>query len=183
MDKLVEHNANIVDIEMGLPAFRKVKDGKELQVAPRMDIVTLEARDLHKAVVFWEAKLMSNPELRRRGDAEPRIVGQLRDYRQWVESGQQAIVGKAYKDNCLLLVRFHNMAKRTNDGIGELGDEIRSIASSASTPEVDPQPRIVVHDAKTSSSWAAHKAKLSKFHLQVVRTEAKNDMILRPNSG
>ena len=53
VDKVVACNANVIDLEMGLPA---VGDAK---TAPRLDLVALEEAADSWRIVFWEAKLMA----------------------------------------------------------------------------------------------------------------------------
>src|ERR1700730_3030754 len=55
------------------------------QIAPsearaRMDLVALEKVGDGWKIVFWEAKLVTNPGARCRGDAPPKVIRQLARY-------------------------------------------------------------------------------------------------------
>lgn len=107
VDDLIRANANVIDLEMGLPA---IDAPGAARVAPRMDLVIV--RNHHSdtdrlALNFWEAKLASNGELRARSDyleedgdyrAGPKVIAQLRKYQTWMEhDGHAAAVAAAYR--------------------------------------------------------------------------------------
>ncbi len=124
LDMIVARNPGVIDLEMGLPAF-----GPE-RVAPRMDIVALESVGEGLRVVFWEAKLVSDPRARCKDqDKAPEVVKQLKQYEDWLDYSVHAeLVASEYQKACHLLVQFHDLAKSINPQIGELG---RSIVMAA----------------------------------------------------
>jgi hypothetical protein len=88
VDLVIGRNPDVIDVEMGLPAYSDVRH------APRMDLVGIEPdRDRWK-VVFWEAKLARDGRARCRGDGLPKVVtDQLLNYALWLDHGEnQAIV-------------------------------------------------------------------------------------------
>ncbi len=100
VEQLVAANPNILDLEMGLPGDSRFKSCKPKhaaryeganppKVAPRMDIVAVVNDGPDLALVFWEAKLATNGELRAKlsGEAEgskPHVCYQLDDYEHWL---------------------------------------------------------------------------------------------------
>jgi hypothetical protein len=160
VDELITHNADVIDVEMGLPAFERSKDGKK--VAPRMDLIAIEPDERTQRIVFWEAKMMSNPELRRR-EGPAKVVSQLDDYRLWLTEDNQALVSAAYGETCRLLRQFHDMASAFDRSMPELGAGVRRLSESKSPPNVDPAPRLVISDLEASESWAPHAISLTAW--------------------
>jgi len=180
VDGVVAANEDIIDLEMGLPAYIRPDDGR--QVAPRMDVVALERTRAGPQIAFWEAKLMLNPELRRRGAEPPRVARQLQDYEDWMRNGQEARVALAYRDNCRLLVRLHVMARSVSHEIADLGQLIRHTAAS-DPPRLDPKPRLLISDPKAWSGWTEnHAAKLEGYTVQIARGEPPSSLILKQPS-
>jgi hypothetical protein len=175
VDCVLAHNANAIDLEMGLPA---VANG---DTAPRMDLVVLEPNGKNQRIVFWEAKVMGDGRLRKRDQGEPpEVIGQLEDYQKWMtRDGHGKAVAKAYKQNCQLLVAFHRCANQINPQIGKLGDGIMAVADSEHLPEVDPKPRLLIDDRGESKSWAPHEGKLGGTFIRYVRGETPQDYNLR----
>lgn len=152
VDDLVANNPNVIDLEMGLPAFINALGAK---TAPRMDLVALELRDGRPVIVFWEAKMMENGELRSRSD--PKIIRQLEDYRSWLNGpGRRQEVAAAYQASCRLQVTLHSLARQINPDIADLGALVRRVALSNSELGIDPAPRVVVSDLRKDRSWIEH---------------------------
>lgn len=166
VDAIVARNADIIDLEMGLPA--QLGDDN----APRMDLVGLEPAGENWCVVFWEAKVMGDSRLRRR-QGPPEVIEQLAAYETWMNrDGNTATVAKAYQNACRLLVEFHRFAKSVNPEISPLGRGIIEVAEkTAPAPEVDARPRLIIDDRRQSQSWAPHHAKLLKLHVQMVQCD------------
>ncbi len=125
VDAVVARNANTIDLEMALPAFQI--NPKE-RTAPRMDLVALEPAGGRWQIVFWEAKLVTDPRLRCKEKQAPgarstlsTTVGHLKN---------NVLVACAYKEACELLVAFHGLAKRVNPEIDELGPGIVAAAAA-----------------------------------------------------
>lgn len=176
VDAIVAANPNIIDLEMGLPAW------EQSSVASRIDFVTLERDDDRRNIVFWEAKLDSDSRIRTssefRPNEHPHILKQLHDYRKFlandsVEGGPQT-VSRAYREAARVLSKLREFA----NGLGEshvLGNEILAAASAEALPGVDPEPRLIVvkdrhANASSAKAWNAHAAKLQSagVRMQVV---------------
>ena len=76
-----------------------------------MDVVALERLGDGWQVVFWEAKMVSNPEARSTGI--PWVIAQQRqNYLDWLaKEGAKESVLIAYRHACSLLVKLHALAK------------------------------------------------------------------------
>lgn len=175
VDELVAANDTAIDMEMAFPGSLN-KDGKK--AAPRADLVLLEPCAGGHRIVFWEAKLSTNPEARAKGEAEPEVVGQLQKYRDWFSDARQAEVIAAYRNACKLFVQFHRLAKAS----APLAPAITAVAAGEGGLWVDPIVRLVIDDrgldkngkpASLSPSFLTngHEAKLrdAGTPLQVIR--------------
>jgi hypothetical protein len=104
VDQLVSENANVIDLEMGLPAWGRRK-------APlRMDLVTIEDQQ----IVFWEAKCAGDSRIRCRGaSAMPEVVRQLQEYRDFLVQDTHCVrIAEAYRSAAAVLVRLRAVADR-----------------------------------------------------------------------
>jgi hypothetical protein len=80
---IAAHNSDIIDVEMGLPA-NEVVEPDRTRTAARMDIVALEEDQSGIRIVFYEAKHMSNGELRS-SIGKPQVLTQLKKYETYVK--------------------------------------------------------------------------------------------------
>lgn len=161
VDKLVAANSNVIDLEMGIPAWGKRK------AASRIDLVTIEPGAKKQNIVFWEVKLVTDGRIRSHADVvrdeKPEVLRQLSAYREFLKAENHVeLVAKAYSTAAKLLVELRAMA----DSLGEvhpLGANILA-AASASELGVDCGPRLVVLNQKSAnqSAWAVHADKLKK---------------------
>lgn len=160
VDDLVGLNANVIDLEMGLPAW-----GEQL-TAPRMDLVAIEEQQ----VVFWEAKTITDGRIRCRADYEqelrPEVLRQLAKYRHFLAHERHVeLVEVAYRQAAAILVELRALADLCGDAF-DLGDEIVS-ASKAANLTVAASAALVVLDEPDDAgrawrSWkAGHEAKLA----------------------
>lgn len=163
VDKVVAANPNIIDLEMGLPAW------KEPKTAPRIDLVEIAATSNGCRVVFWEAKLTSDGRMRSSKEVvmgeSPEVLQQLADYREYLsaeERGQWII--DAYKNTAILLKQFQTMARFQN-----LGAAIEDVAGGE-VLELDREPRLIVQKCEKLADWDKHEGKLraTRVAMQVV---------------
>lgn len=155
VDLLVAANPNIIDLEMGLPAWDVDKEKR----APRIDLVAIE----DSKVVFWEAKLVRDGRLRTSGDlvlggenTKPAVLKQLNDYQEFLlADGHADLVRSAYQNAAKLMMTLRSMA----DKLGEvpLG---AGILAAASGLEVDCNPRLIIDNRTDSKLWKKHEEKL-----------------------
>ena len=141
---IVGRNSNVIDLEMALPG----------EVAPRIDMVALERSGSAINIVFYEAKLFSNPGLRAR-NFQPKVTEQLDGYENWLTSNdRRAEVVSAYRETCRLLITLREMQ-------GILVDELVVQASKADSDlRVDPKPRLIIFGPQTARDtlyWTPHE--------------------------
>jgi hypothetical protein len=180
IDQVVAHNPNVIDLEMGLPAYSKVREERR---APRMDLVVLESAGDSWKIVFWEAKLTRDSRVRCSGPAipelKPEVLKQLGDYKKWLwHDNNCELVAAEYQNACRLLVAFHVIAKRFNPVIEELGAGVRAVAiDGAPPPLVDDKPRLLIDDLQADASFKENghldKLRNTGLHVKVVRSQAQ----------
>lgn len=139
VDALIAANESAIDMEMAFPGAVNAEGNK---AAPRADLVLLEPCVGGHRIVFWEAKLSTNPEVRAKGHTEPKVLRQLQKYRDWFSDERQAEVIDAYRNACKLFVQFQNLSKRDTP----LGKVITAVAAGEGGLWVDPNVRLVVDD-------------------------------------
>lgn len=158
VDELVAANPNVIDLEMGLPAWKVPK------TAPRIDLVEIVPTSAGPSVVFWEAKLTSDGRMRSSKevvkDQNPEVLEQLADYREFLGSEERVqLVVRAYENTAILIKKLRVMADQFAGEVQPLGLVITEVANGRHL-QVDCTPRLVVlHDAKPEG-WAVHEAKL-----------------------
>jgi hypothetical protein len=156
VDEAVAENGSVIDLEMGLPAWTGGK------TARRMDLVLLERVEGRLWIVFWEAKTISDPRLVSRG--KPEVLTQLEYYQAYLaDKARKEAVKCAYRRNCGILIKLHDLAKEIRPEIEPLNCLIVD-AAQAKESELDvcPEPRLVIFDDKTHkpTSWPCHKSQL-----------------------
>lgn len=156
VDFVVGQNPDVIDLEMGLPAYSKIPTERR---APRIDLVALEPCEGWWRVAFWEVKLVGDGRARCRGNGLPKVVvEQLEPYADWLSDRERArSVSEAYQHNCRLLVALHAIASRFRPDIEELGQGIRATAAAdAPPPLLDKKPRLLIFYDKENESFRKH---------------------------
>jgi len=157
VDEVVAQNGRVIDLEMGLPAW----SGRA--TALRMDLVALESTAGRLRIVFYEAKKISDKRLV--STKSPEVLQQLQDYRKYLADPDHANRVKcAYRRNCCILLKLHDLAKKIHPKIEPLNSLIVDAAqSNASELDVCLEPRLAIFDdryGKRSGSWPCHEDKL-----------------------
>ena len=114
---IAKANENIVDVEIMLDA----RDLDMQRVQPRIDLAAFEERSDGVELVFWEAKLFANKELRASGSAP--VVRQIKEYKQVVQA-RQADLLSSYRCVARNLVAVATMS----GGVRKVGHAIRGVA-------------------------------------------------------
>jgi hypothetical protein len=178
VDLVVAHNHDVIDLEMGLPAYSQGSS------APRIDLLALEHCEGSWQIVSWEAKLVGDGRLRCSGNELPEVVTQLKHYTDWLnDSARARSVAEAYQENCRLLVELHKIARRRRPEVEELGAGILAVAASnAPPPLVDIKPRpMVIYDKKDETfTGNGHFDKLKHAGLRVKIAKSLSDLALSP---
>ncbi|NJC05763.1 hypothetical protein GGQ97_001556 [Sphingomonas kaistensis] len=140
VDDLVAANAGVLDLEMGLPASDEL--GSE-RVAPRMDLVLIEpASGSEPAIAFWEAKCANNGELRAKGNADPKVIGQIARYVDWMRSETRATeVRDAYRQAASVLTELLELAGHSADAECS---RLWTMLANSKAPKLSLQPGIVI---------------------------------------
>lgn len=113
-------NENIVDVEICLDA----KDLDTRHDNPRIDIAAFEQRpDGGVELVFWEAKLFINSEVRAKPPASPKVVRQINEYKEVLQAHQTEVLA-SYRQVAKNLVAIAEMS----GGVRKIGIAIRVVA-------------------------------------------------------
>ena len=146
VERLVEHNPTVVDLEIALPGMEATaKAGKPCLVAPRIDLAALEpASGGGWRLVFWEAKLSRDKRVR--SNTTPEVVGQLAKYRDWFTRANRAgDVLEAYRDSIAATVALHTHARQSGIEIPDLHPAIVEIKENRDRlVSLDPAVRLVI---------------------------------------
>lgn len=118
---IAQANENIVDVEVTL--YAKGLDSKRNQ--PRIDIALFEQRSGGVELVFWEAKLFINPEVRAKGPASPKVVGQIEEYKKVLHARKRVVIS-SYIRVAKNLVAIAEMS----GGVRSVGPAIRTVAGT-----------------------------------------------------
>jgi hypothetical protein len=116
---IVRANENIIDVEIRLDARDLDSDRDQ----PRIDIAAFEQRPDRVELVFWEAKLFANKELRAEGSAP--VVKQIKEYQQVLQARQPDVLS-SYRRVAKNLVAIAQMS-----GSRIVGSAIRAVADGA----------------------------------------------------
>ena len=157
----------------------KKTSGKVAKVAVRMDLVALEKINGKWTIVFWEAKLASNPQVRCNGDELPHVHRQLANYEAWITRHRDKVIAE-YRSNCKILVKMQKHAQTIKPEMEPLGEGIVAVAGSAQL-DLDIRPRLIIDRQKANPSFEKHLEKLRRAgtHVQVV--EQGGSFVLEAN--
>jgi len=146
--------ANVIDVEIAfekdaiLPNIRKSTD--------RIDFLRLESHNNQTKLVFYEAKLFNNKEIRAIVGAKPPVIDQLHDYIKAIKKHEPDIL------NSYVLVcrNLHDLGLTKS---GDLADTIQNINSLS----IDYTPRLVIfgfdQDQKKGNTYTSHLSNLRSF--------------------
>ena len=189
VDLVVARNPNVIDLEMGLPAYSMSPDERR---AVKMDLVALELTKQGWRIMFWEVKLAADSRARCEGvvipGQKPEVLKQMADYTKWLGPKKyRDLVALEYENACRLLVKLHIIAKRLNPDIQELGMGIQAVAADGAQPLlVDDKPRLLIdgRDPILTRSFIdnGHWDKLRETGLHVQMVQSDDDMVLETHS-
>lgn len=116
---IAQASDDIVDVEIRLDA----KDLDTERDQPRIDIAAFEQRSNGVELVFWEAKLFANKEVRASGFAFPKVVGQINEYKKVLQARQNEVL-YSYRRVSKNLVTIEEMS----GGVRKVEPAIRAVA-------------------------------------------------------
>lgn len=128
---IAQANENIVDVEICLDA----KDLDTKRDHPRIDIAAFGHRSDCAELVFWEAKLFANKELRASGSSQPKVVRQIEEYKHVLQARKTEVLS-SYCRVAKNLVGIAGMS----GGARKVGPTIQAVADGEelrmSTPAI-----------------------------------------------
>lgn len=161
--KIVMSNLNVIDVEI---AFGTENEQSGAKVAERIDFAALRLESQGPEVVFYEAKTFSNGDLRAVGERSPRVVSQLKRYRDFLRDSESEVIN-SYRKVCGNLVSLSGVRER--EGISSMRDLLADIESGKRPLKINPNVRLVVfgydRDQANGSIWKPHREKL-ETHLR-----------------
>lgn len=166
IDEILDIDANVIDLEMGLPA------GGSQKTAFRIDMVSLEHVDnATTRLRFWEVKSFDDSRIRARGDlsASSGILAQVDAYKRFPsDSDRAAQVLSAYQ-RCAKVLQSLAQSIEAEES---LGSELRALANGKSLT-LSEQPGLLVAmpmrelPTRSQSAWKEHRQKLVDKGIQV----------------
>ncbi len=195
VDAIVANSGNVIDLEMGLPAWERKKS------ALRMDLVSLEGDGDRIQIEFWEAKTFDDPRLRSE-EGPPEVIGQLLGNKQepgyvdYVNHGNhEANIKNAYAETCLILERLHEMKRAVMVGNSKptsLHPLVTKVAEIARLSEGEIQRRLIVRGKpglviysdrtdkviKSDIYWPPHRAKIEGAEIDILEAQNSKDITL-----
>jgi hypothetical protein len=165
---IVRANENIVDVEVELDATKL--DTKRDH--PRIDFAAFETQSNGIELVFWEAKLFANKELRASGSSKgPDVVEQINDYQKVLEERRQEVVSSYQRvaENLVAIAKMSNGKRSVGCAIQTVAGGVKLAMNSP------PQVKLVIfgYDAdQDAQSGIGHKhfakleALLGPLHIQ-----------------
>lgn len=119
---IAQANENIIDVEIMLDATGLGLDIKRKH--PRIDIAAFEQRSDGVELVFWEAKLFANKELRALEPSLPKVVGQIEEYKLVLGERKKEVL-----DSYQLVANNLVGIAKMNGSVRQVGPAIRAVAS------------------------------------------------------
>jgi hypothetical protein len=156
---VVRQNPDVLDVEI---AVRRAK-GQEGRELPRIDLLHLEDDGAQVRLVFWEVKLFSNGEIRAEGGAKAKVVGQLDDYQEVLET-ERANILKSYRQVAANLVAIAEM-RPSGRSAGKLIEKVAA-APDMLTLGVPPDVKLLVtgfdKDQLKGTVWEVYRKALHR---------------------
>lgn len=154
--QIVQDNPSVVDVEI---AFGLNRSEEKAPATRRIDFATVRQGISGAEVVFYEAKLFANKELRASGDNPPPVVEQINGYRKLL--GQHApAIASSYRAVCANLLALNGVKERYASVTGLMG----GIASGKMALHVNDEVRLAIFgydaDQEKGRVWAKHRQKL-----------------------
>jgi hypothetical protein len=109
IQKILMSNPNIIDMEIAMTQEAEKQEAEGIEeleesagpAAQRLDFAALQKVTDGIELVFFEAKIFSNKELRATGEQEPRVVKQIKKYQKLIEKyAANGEIAKSYKRIC-----------------------------------------------------------------------------------
>ncbi|MGD0265855.1 MAG: hypothetical protein ABSD47_13005 [Candidatus Methylomirabilota bacterium] len=150
---ILRSNPNILDVEIALATADEESDR---QSAKKIDFAALQPEEDKVRLVFFEAKHFTNPEVRAKGDATPRVVEQIQRYVDLIRTHEvKNEIKKSYRRVCENLCQL--------DGVRDDLKKYVDLVTPERPLEVDGFPRLVIfgfdEDQQVGEYWKMHLVK------------------------
>lgn len=158
--------SSVVNLEMALPGFPSEKNGKQILIAPRIDMVHLdESTSSGAELVFTEAKLFSNTRGLRSASPENPAVKQIFKYRDYLAKHSDA-VRTAYAGACKHLVEI-----RRHQGV-EIHPLLSGVADGSVDLSVRTLPKLLIFKTeeiseRTAAAWLVHEKAITDSGIKI----------------
>ena len=156
---IIRNNDAVFDVEIALSRSAEENEDADASArrgADRIDIAALRPSKSGIDLVFFEAKLFGNKELRARGGAPAQVIGQIDRYIQLLGAYRDAIRSSA-------LLAAENVLQ-LNGMPAQRKAQANDLLAAADRFCVDTDPVLVVGgfdaDQRAGSVWKAHQEKL-----------------------
>ena len=154
--QIVLSNPNVVDVEV---TFGMEGNGEKAPATRRIDFAALRPATGGAEIVFYEAKLFSNKEVRANGDTPPPVAGQIEGYRRLLVQHAPS-VERSYRKVCGNLAALQGVRDRYAASLDLMG----RLTSGQAGLNVSEAVSLVVfgfdRDQRDGQVWGAHRAKL-----------------------
>lgn len=154
---ILKNNPNIIDMEIALTQEAENQEGEEMAdleetgrpTAPHVDFAALQQFPEGIKLVFFEAKLFSNKELRAKGKQDPPVIGQIEEYKNLIEK-HMADIEKSYRRICQNLYELHGI-------LGRKKKIVQSVLQGGVSFTISSLPKLVIFgfdkDQKMGQVW------------------------------
>jgi hypothetical protein len=157
--RIAMENRNVIDLEVGF-GLDSVRDADPS--INKIDFAALQSNvtDAEVELIFYEAKLFTNQEIRAKGDAAPPVFEQIERYEK-VLAGNRNTVEHAYRTVCGNLAALLGVRDRYSATL----DTMRRLADWEAPLRLDQSVRLVVFgfgaDELNGEIWKRHQKKLA----------------------
>lgn len=154
----VRNNSTVLDVEIALWLPSPKPGEKEL---PRIDIASLERNGKAIRLVFWEAKLFNNKDLRAEGTSKPCVLKQIEGYRDILQQQRSAVLD-SYRRVAKNLFDIASM----RPGVPDLDDLVRQVVDNPQllTMAEPPDVGLIIFkydkDQWNGPTWEPYRTKL-----------------------
>jgi hypothetical protein len=155
--RIVLSNPNVVDVEV---AFGPEAEGEVPPSTPRIDFAALRSTSAESVeIVFYEAKLFSNNQLRAKGDTRPPVAKQIDDYTKLLGEHSDEIT-RSYRKVCGNLIDLNGVRDRYEASLNTM----RRLAAEEIDLQVNASVWLAVFgfdiDQREGTVWKEHRKKL-----------------------
>lgn len=157
---IVRKHPTVLDVEISL---RRLDPEEDQSPLPRIDIAAVEHRGNDIYLVFWEAKLFWNKDLRAKKSKQPPVIEQVKDYQDILRCHCSSVL-ESYRQVAKNLVAITEMRPHGS----ALDDVIRRIAATPERLKMADPPEVGLlvfdfdADQRDGAAWKPHKEKLER---------------------